>query len=170
MTLSYTTSRTETFTVAHAREIASRVATDLKRLQRFYGSPPDEWVDAYDAELVHLLKNDVVGSVVYGFKRNGKWTAATLRYTALAGGVLSASDDPGKILPGSDIGGAVFSSFLTYNARWSNLSDREQATIAQGCPFQRSEGAAPPLEAGYWVDDHKYTAGGRGLGRSTVRL
>jgi len=170
MTLSYTTSGTETFTIAHAREIASRVATDLKRVQRFYGAPSDAWIDAYEAELIHLLKNDVVGSVVYGYKRNEKWTAATLRYTALPGGVLSTNDDPGKILPGVDISGATFSSFLTYNARWIKLSAGDRAAIEKGCPFQRSEGVAPSLEAGYWVDDHKYTAGGRGLGRSTVRL
>jgi hypothetical protein len=45
MSSSYTTTDTESFTLVHARYIASKVATDLKRFQRFYGSPSDAWID-----------------------------------------------------------------------------------------------------------------------------
>lgn len=170
MSLSYTTSATETFTVVHARYLASKVATDLKRFQRFYGGPSDAWIDDYEAELIQLLKHDVVASVAYGFQRDGQWTAAALRYTALADGSLAADDDPGKIRPGFDVARAAFSSFLTYNAKWASLSAAERAEIRRGCPFPRVAGSSPPLEAGYWAEDLKYAAGGRGLGRSTVRL
>ena len=170
MTISYTISATETFTIVHARYLASKVATDLKRFQRFYGAPSDAWIASYEAELVQLLKHDVVGSVVYGFQRHGQWTAASVQYTTLADGSLAADDDPGKIQPGLDVGGAAFSSFLTYGAKWNRLSPAERAAIRAGCPFQREAGSSPPLEAGHWADDLKYAAGGRGIGRSTVRL
>ena len=39
MSYSYTLSETRTFTVTHARHMAAKVATDLKRMQRLYGSP-----------------------------------------------------------------------------------------------------------------------------------
>ena len=170
MTISYTTSASETFTIVHARYLASKVATDLHRLQRFYRSPSDAWIADYEAELVQLLKHNVVGSVVYGFQRHGQWTAASVRYTALPDGGLGADDDPGKIRPGLDIDGASFTSFLTYSGKWDRLSPAERTAIRAACPFQRNAGSSPPLEAGYWADDLRYAAGGRGIGRSTVRL
>lgn len=169
MSSSYTESGTESFTLAHARRLASKVATDLMRFQRFYLSPSDEWIDSYEAEITALLKEDVVESVVYGFKRNGAWTEAAVRYTARPGGLLSADDDPGKIRPGLDVVGAAFTSFLSYNSRWFGLTEVERASIKASLPFQRSSGSAPPLEAGIWADDLNYLAGGRALGRSTVR-
>lgn len=169
MSTSYTTSTVDTFSVVHARHIASKVATDLKRLQRFYNSPTDLQIDQFEGELIELLKHDVVDHVVYGFKRDGRWTEATVRYTSLLGGDLSTDDDPGKIRPGLDIARASFASFLTYNANWEKLSSEEQTSIRSSCPFQRTTSSTPGLETGYWANDLSYVAGGRGLGRSTVR-
>ena len=42
MSMSYTTNESETFSIIHARRIASRVATDLLRFQSFYGLPSDK--------------------------------------------------------------------------------------------------------------------------------
>lgn len=170
MSGSFSSTASETFSIIHARHIASKVATDLKRIQRFYGGvPADSDINDYEAELVELLKHDVVADIIYGFKRDGRWTEVVVRYKALAGGTLSTDDDPGKIRPGLDVANATFCSFLAYNRKWDNLSTAEQAAIRKSCPFQRSSGSSPPLEAGYWADDLKYSAGGRGLGRSTVR-
>lgn len=167
MTTSYTLS--ETFTLTHAKQIASRVAADLQRFQRFYGSPTDRWIADYEAELIVLLKHDVVSEVVYGFQRNGEWTEATVKYRALPGGTLGASDDPGKIRPNLDIAGAHFTSYLSHNSKWWGLAPDLQQAIEADCPFSRSGAPAPQLEAGYWADDHSYVAGGRGLGRSSAR-
>ena len=38
---SYTVAETQTFSVTHARHMAAKVATDLRRMQRFYGYPSD---------------------------------------------------------------------------------------------------------------------------------
>lgn len=166
---SYTSTATETFTVTHARYIASKVATDLKRFQRFYGSPTDHWIDQYEAELVGLLKHEAVDYVVYGFQRNALWTPASVRYRALPGGNLASDDDPGKIRPGIDVAGARFTSFLAYSTKWFALPLAERQRIEQDLPFQRSTATTPGLETGYWADDLNYSAGGRGLGRSSVR-
>ena len=160
---------TEAFTLTHAKHIASKVATDLLRFQRFYGSPSNEWIDKYEAELTVLLKHDAVDEVVYGFKRNGLWTMASARYVALPGGSIQADDDPGRIRPNLDVSGASFTSFLTYSSRWSSLTAIEQAMIERELPFKRTTDNTPGLESGRWVDDRNYVAGGRGLGRSTVR-
>lgn len=164
---SYTT--TDTFTITHARHIASKVATDLLRFQRFYKSPNNHWINLYEEELTILLKYDAVDTVIYGFKRNGLWTMASARYVALPGGSIRTDDDPGKIRPGFDVRSASFSSFLAYSSRWWDLSETARAQIKRELPFQRGIGSSSGLEAGHWAQDRNYSAGGRGLGRSTVR-
>lgn len=166
---SYTSTETNSFTVTHAKYIASKVATDLKRIQRFYGSPSDRSIDCYEGELAGLLKHDLVDNVVYGFQRNSLWTPASLRYRAIPGGTLVTDDDPGRIRPGVDISNARFTSFLIYSSAWFNLTSAERASIEKNLPIQRSTGSEPGLESGAWADDLHYTAGGRGLGRSTIR-
>ena len=170
MSSSYTTLGTisDIFTIAHARHIASKVATDLLRFQRFYGSPSNNWIDWYEAELIVLLKYDAVDTVVYGFQRNGLWTMASARYVALPGGSLRVDDDPGKIRPGFDVSNASFTSFLTYSSFWCNLPVATREGIERDLPFQRTVGSPSGLERGQWVSDRNYFAGGRGLGRSTV--
>lgn len=167
---SFSYTDTEAFTIAHARRIASKVATDLLRFQSLYnGVPSDATIDSYEKEIVEYLRHDVVESVTYGFKRDGKWTEAAVRYRALPGGILVTDDDPGKIRPRLDVAGATFTSFLVHNNNWSSKTAAERQAIENACPFQRSSGTEPPLESGYWADDRNYLAGGRGLSRSTVR-
>jgi hypothetical protein len=170
MMSSFSYTGTEAFTLAHAKRIGSKVATDLLRFQSLYGGvPTTDTIDDYEREIVEFLRHDVVESVTYGFKRNGMWTEAAVRYRALPGGTLVTDDDPGKIRPRLDVAGATFTSFLVHNNNWLNMTPTEREAIESACPFRRSSGTEPPLESGYWSDDLNYTAGGRGLGRSTVR-
>ena len=69
----YTTSTTASFTMTHAKYLSSKVAADLKRMQRFYGSPSDAWIADYEAELASLLKHGYLASVTYGYKRDGNF-------------------------------------------------------------------------------------------------
>jgi len=161
-----TYTQTETFTVTHARHIASKVATDLLRLQRFYGSPSDQQINAYEEELISLLKGDYLKEITYGFKRNGFWVEA-LRYHALPGGNLT-NDDPGKILPGIDVSETIFASYLVHNSRWYALTSEQQTAFYSALTIKRGHGTEPPLESGTWATSLIYSAGGQGVGRSMI--
>jgi hypothetical protein len=169
MSYSYTISETATFTVTHARHMAAKVATDLKRLQRLYGSPCDTDIANYEAEITELLKEGYLGTVTYGYRRDGKWIEPTLRYTArdLAGSAAN-DDDPGRIRPGTDISGASFYSYLTYSAAWNNEPATTQESFYKRLPFRRS-GAPEPGVNGHLIDDRTYSSGGRALNRASVR-
>jgi hypothetical protein len=169
MSLSFTLSESESFSITHARHMAAKVATDLKRMQRLYGSPSDAAIVFFEAEIIALLKEGYLGTVAYGFRRNGNWVEPTLRYTArdLAGGAAN-DDDPGRIRPGADIAGASFYSFLTYSAVWDSLSSDDQQKFKNGLPLQRG-GAPEPGVTGYLSGDRTYSAGGRALNRESVR-
>jgi hypothetical protein len=167
MSTSYTFSESETFTLTHAKHIAAKVATDLMRFTRFYSKPTLEAINKYEIELTALLKDGYLESVVYGFKRDGKWVEA-LRYHALPDGTLVADDDPGKIRPGTDVPGESFGSYLVKNKRWDSLTAAQQQAFNAALPFGRESAVEPTIENGVWSHGQNYSAGGRGIGRSTI--
>lgn len=168
MSYSSTITETTTFTVTHARHMAAKVSADLKRMQRFYGKPFDSDIDSYESEIVEMLKAGYLGTVTYGFKRNGDWIEPALRYTAreLAGD--AANDDPGRVRPGADVSGASFYSFMTYSSAWDRLTSDERSKFKGGLPFQRGSADEPGV-SGYLEQDRTYSAGGRALDRASVR-
>lgn len=169
MSYSYTQTETQTFTATHAKQLASKVATDLKRMQRFYGFPSDWEIERYETEAIELLKKGYLGTVTYGFKRDDKWIEPTLRYTAkqLAEG-NGVDDDPGRIQPGSNVSNASFYSYLTYSSLWDGLSSTEQDNFKKTLPFYRA-GASEPGINGILTSDKVYSSGGRSLERSIVK-
>lgn len=166
---SYTVSETRTFTLTHAKHIAAKIATDLKRLQRFYGQPSDATIADYEMEAIELLKAGYLGTLTFGFRRDDKWIEPTLRYTARDLFGASANDnDPGRIRPGANITGTFFYSYLTYTPAWEKQSLTEQDAFRRRMPFYRG-GAPEPSIDGYLASDFTYSAGGRALDRASVR-
>lgn len=169
MSLSYTQSNTTTFTLTHAKRLASKVATDLKRIQRFYGEPGEDRINRYKEEITSLLKNGYVSRITYGFQKDDKWIEPTLEYTDedLLG--RSADDDlPGLVKPGRDIKGASFGSYLEYSQSWYDLSQSERDEIKKSLPVSRSTSDKPGVN-GFFENDRTYSAGGRALNRRRVR-
>jgi hypothetical protein len=169
MSYSFTATETTSFTITHARHMAAKVATDLKRMQRFYGLPSDTSIAHYETEVIELLRGGYLAAVCYGFQLDGRFIEPMLKYTArdLAGGTTN-DDDPGRIRPGANVTGATFYSYLTYNSKWFALSSSQQATIERGLPVQRSN-ADEPAANGYLAVDRTYSSGGRALERASLR-
>lgn len=169
MSTSFSVSESQSFTIVHARHMAAKVATDLKRMQRLYGSPSDAQISAYEGELIELLKAGYLGVMTLGFHRDGKWIEPTLKYSArdLSGGFAN-DDDPGRVKPNKNIQGADFYSFLTYSAAWDKLTDAEKHAFKLSLPHYRSGSSEPGID-GYLEQDKTYSAGGRALSRSSVR-
>ena len=169
MSYSFSYTESSTFTVTHARHMAAKVATDLKRMQRFYGIPSDASIASYEAEVTELIKAGYLGTVTYGFKKDGNWIEPTLRYTARdLAGASANDDDPGRIRPGADISSAAFYSYLTYSAAWDKLTQAQQDAFKATLPFARG-GATEPGVSGYLTNDRTYSSGGRALDRACVR-
>ncbi|MGO0110802.1 HORMA-1 domain-containing protein [Pseudomonas putida] len=165
---SYSVAETQTFTLTHAKHMAAKVAADLMRLQRLYGKPSTESITDYEKEVSILLKAGFLGTVTYGFKRDGKWIEPTLQYTASELSSNGADDTPGRVRPNADVTGANFASYLTYNAAWDRASQSERDAVKAQLPFSRN-GADEPGVSGYLTSDRSYSSGGRALNRSTVR-
>jgi hypothetical protein len=169
MTSSYTISEATTFTVTHAKHMASKFAADLKRMQRFYDYPDDISIANYEIEVIELLKYGYFGTLTVGFKRDNKWIEPTLQYKARdLSNVAANDDDPGRLKPGANIDGALFYNYLTYSAAWDALSNADKEAFKMRIPVKRS-GAPEPTINGYLVEDRVYSSGGRALNRASVR-
>lgn len=169
MSNSFTNTESQTFTATHAKHIASKVATDLKRMQRFYNDPSDWRIETYEQELIEFLKKGYLDTVTYGFKKDDKWIEPTLRYTAKdLAGMSASDDDPGRIRPGANIVGATFASYMTYTSAYNNLGETLKKEFAKALPFDRT-GADEPGINGYLSTDKTYSSGGKALERSIVK-
>ncbi len=167
MTQTYSNERT--FTVTNAKYIASKVAADLKRVQRFYNAPNDSLIQSFELELVEFLKNGVLDSVTYGFQRNGQWIEPTLKYKAQElFGITTRDDDPGSIKPNADVTGASFCSYLNYNDSWARKTESERNEFYKNLPFIRTNGSEPSVK-GYLSNDLTYSSGDRALSRASVK-
>ena len=160
---------TVSFTITHARHLAAKVATDLKRMQRLYDLPLDADIDAYETEAVALLKAGYLEAVWYGFKHDGSWIEPTIKYTARELYDTSATDDdPGRIRRGADVSGARFYSYLIYSPAWDNLTTSERNAFEKTLPIHRCSAAEPAVN-GFLSHDLTYSSGGRALDRTSVR-
>ena len=169
MSNSFATTYSIAFTITHARHMAAKVAADLKRMQRFYGFPGDQRIDEFEDEIIELLKAGYLGTVTYGFRREGQWVEPTIRYTAQdLYGASATDDDPGRVYPGADISDTNFYSYLTHSVAWHNLTEADREAFEQRLPFKRT-GAPESSINGYLVTDRTYSAGGRALNRASVR-
>lgn len=169
MSTSYALTESTAFTVTHARHMVSKVATDLKRVQRFYGDPSDMRIANYETELIELLKAGFLSEVTYGYQRNGSWIEPTLRYTAKdLQGMAANDDDPGKVRAGADVSNASFCSFLTYSSAYYTASEATRAALHRALPFSRGDSGEPGI-SGYFSPDRTYSAGGQALNRQSVR-
>ncbi|WP_299216949.1 hypothetical protein [uncultured Dokdonia sp.] len=167
--MSYSNTFNNSFTITHAKELAAKVATDLKRMQRFYGAPSDSHISDLEAEMIELLKDGYLDKVTYGFQKDGDWTEPTIQYTARdLANTSGVDDDPGRIKPGADVKGAFFNSYLIYTSSWFNLSSEERNNYKNNLPIKRT-GAAEPGVNGYMLQDKTYSSGSKSLNRFTVK-
>lgn len=168
MSSSSTNTASSTFTIANARNVTSRVKTDLKLLQREYGSPSDEKIEDFGEEAAQLLNKKYLGTVKFGFRRDGDWVVA-LSYTANNDGTLGADERAGQISRGVDISGASFYSYLSYSAKWDEQTYDAQVAFKTTLPVQRTGATEPGSGNGYWEETKSYSSNGRGVTRKSLK-
>jgi hypothetical protein len=162
MTDSY--SESETFSISHARHIASRVAADMRQMSRYYGYPEESEIDDFLEEIAQYLVKGYLATFEMGFKHDGR-RLFTLYYEVLADGSLSDSR-AGGVPAGIDVEGATPFNFLKQSEGFYLLSQAEREAFKAKLPIKRVFGHAPVDGNGRWVsEDRSYAAAGTGLRR-----
>src|SRR5215218_8499854 len=142
--MSYSYTFSDTFTITHARHIASRMAADFRLMRIFYGKPSEEMIENYLEEVAQLLAKGYLASFEVGFKIGNK-RVVSLFYEAQADGSLSDSR-AGGVPSDADVSGARQFSYLTHSVEWWLLTDNERMTFEAKLPIQRT--AMPTPEDG----------------------
>ncbi|MDP9475221.1 MAG: hypothetical protein M3R38_05925 [Actinomycetota bacterium] len=162
MSYSYTSS--DTFTITHARHIASRMASDFRLMRLYYGKPSEEMIENYLEEVAQLFAKGYLDTFEVGFRR-GQKRVFSLFYKARADGALS-DDRAGGVPAGADVGGANQFSYLTYSTSWHSLTQNQRDAFRAKLPIHRTGSPEPEDGDGYWVSsDRSYAAGGTGVRR-----
>lgn len=165
MTGTYTTS--ETFTLTHAKYLASKVAADLLQMQLFYNRPFTEEINQYIDELTTLLVHGYLDSVDYGFKKDNKWLIQ-ISYS-VRNGSITTDDRSGSIYTAADVSGAAWSSYLRKNSKYNNQTQTEKDRIEALLPFPRVGQPESGFQPGTWVSDKNYYNGGTSLERKVFQ-
>jgi len=165
----FTTTASATFTLLHAKQLASRVSADMKPCQQLYGYPAtDDLISRFATELAHLLNEGYVSEYEFGFQRAGQ-RVVSCHYRVRDGDMSAANDRPGGIVSGVDITGAISFNFLTTNSKWASLSQAEKEAFNAKLPIQRGFGAPPSDGLGHWQEDKSYSAAGTVMNRRVFK-
>lgn len=163
--MTYSSTRSSTFTVTEARYVGAKIGTDLRLLHNLYGTPELADIEDYAEEAALLLKDGYLNTVDYGFKDGDAWKLR-LRYTATAGGQLR-DDPPGQLPSPIDIAGLSFYSYLTYSPKFFALLQSAQSAFKADLPITRTPASEPTLGSGIHSSGHGYGKNSAGVARNT---
>lgn len=162
MTISST--RSSTFTITNAREIAASVGADLRNLYTRYDQPDPNSIEMFTEELALYLKAGYLDFVQFGFRDGDRWVLK-LQYTAVAGGYLR-NDTPGNLPSAMAVVGHPFHSYLEQNSAFLGLSPEERAAFKAKLPTNRVSGTAPTANRVAATSGTQFSNNGRGVDRT----
>ena len=168
MTNSYSTS--ETFTLTHAKHLASKVVSDLYQCRKFYGEPSEAQIARYQDELIVMLAGGYVKDYEFGFKKNDLRVVSWQYLVNASGDLVGGADDrSGGIYARADISGATHFNFMSYSQAWLDLASNEQSIVRTKHSINRNAGYLPSDGSGYWQTDRTYSSAGVAIERKTFR-
>jgi len=152
MTMTYSYSGTESFTVAHARKLAGKVSADMNQCRLFYGSPSEADIESYREELVAMLARKFVDRYEFGFKTADDKRIVCWRYRVTVAGDLEGGRS-GGLHAKADIRGANLFNFLWTNVAWWGLSEPGRMTVRAEHSVDAKAASRQPTDrdTGFWT-------------------
>jgi hypothetical protein len=166
--MSYSTTRTATFNITSARYLASKIAADLRTMNRFYGHPALADIDNYAEEAALLLRDGYLDRVDYGLRRRlaGEWEwVLRLRYVVTPAGSLQ-DGNPGGVPATATTAGASFYSYLVKSASYHQLTTEARITVDRALPVSRTGAEETGTAAGTVNGNRTYSRDGTAVTRS----
>ncbi|QEG35823.1 HORMA-1 domain-containing protein [Bythopirellula goksoeyrii] len=165
----YTYTQSSTFTVTHAKHLASKIAADLNACSRLHGQPAISSVKSYNEELIELLRNGYLSRYEFGFKCDDK-RVLSWSYDITPAGNIETDDRAGKMSAYVDLSGTTFFNYVWYSGKYHGMNSDQQATFKGTHPINRTPGDPPADGVGYWTGTEKnYSAGGTEVSRRSFR-
>jgi hypothetical protein len=153
---------TYTVTETGARELAGKVASDLRQFALHYGEPELSEIPDYMQELEALLRRGYLSTYSFGYRRNG--SAVMAYHYVVAQGQLTGGR-PGGIDPSISVAGASYFNYVTYADSWWQLGISQRDAFRATLNIKRIHGEEPSYAGGVWVETRAYGVGGTELTR-----
>jgi Bacterial HORMA domain family 1 len=167
--VSHTITRSVTFTITSARYITSKIAADLRSMNRLYGEPELARIDDFAEEAALLLRDGYLDRVDYGLRRRGaygKWEwVLRLRYVATSAGTLQDAN-PGGVPANADTTGASWYSYLVKSSAFYGLRPGQRAAVEAALPVRRIGAAETGTGIGSLTGQRSYSRDGTALTRT----
>ena len=167
--MSYSTTRSATFSITSARYLTSKIAADLRSMNRLYGKPTLADIDDFAEEAALLLRDGYLDRVDYGLRRRnayGEWEwVLRLRYVATSAGTLEDAN-PGGVPANADDTGASWYSYLVTSSAFDRLTTAQQAAVKEALPVRRTGAAETGTGTGSWTGHRSYSRDGTAFTRT----
>lgn len=167
MTVSYTYTTSESFTLTHAKKLAAKVTADMHQCRRLYGDPTETDIASYNEELVVMLAGEYLSSYEFGYQKGDK-RIVSWYYTVTAAGDLEGGRS-GGLYAQADIIGASWFNFMTTSNSWAGLTEAGRNAVRAKHSINRVTGDPPADGSGHWVADRTYVSGGVAVQRKEFR-
>ncbi len=164
----YSATQSQTFTIADAKYLASRIKVGLTYLRLYCGILTEQSVENLTLEAAILLKAGLLEKVVYGYKKDGIVKYALIFTVNEQGQIEAANENPSPFDPPPYLEGATWFSFLTRRSN-PNLTSADRESIEQLLPIDRETGVEPSLSNGTLTNNDSYYRNGYGMTRSVYR-
>jgi hypothetical protein len=162
--MSMTQSSSQTFNIADAKRLTSKVIADMHQCQQFYKTPSDADIATYQEELIVLLNGRYVDRYEFGFKTANDKRVISWRYKVSAAGNLEGGRS-GGLYAKADISGSTWFNFMWYSDKWDQLSRSARDAIRGSYELKRGTGDPPADGTGHWVTGAAYVSGGVAMQR-----
>jgi hypothetical protein len=162
------TTGTTTFTRSHARDIAAKIAADLRQMNHHYGQPTLADIPKYLEEIIELLTAGYLRSFEDGWENSDGHRVVSLRYEVRDDGSIS-DGRAGGVYAHADVQNATHFNFVNYTQKFLNLPQADRDAFKAKLPIKRTPGSDRSDGNGYWEVDRGYASGGVGAERKTFR-
>jgi Bacterial HORMA domain family 1 len=168
--VSQSATRSATFSITSARYLISKIAADLRSVNRLYGEPELARIDNFAEEAALLLRDGYLDRVDYGMRRRNthEWEwVLRLRYTVTSAGALQDAN-PGGVPANADTTGASWYSYLVKSSAFGELTASQQAAVEAALPVRRigAVETSTSTGAGSWTGRRSYSRDGTALSRA----
>ena len=162
--MSITQSASQTFNLADAKRLTSKVIADMHQCQQFYKRPTDAGIARFQEELIVLLNGRYVERYEFGFKTADDERVISWRYRVSSAGNLEGGRS-GGLYAKADISGATWFNYLWHSDKWDQASQSVRDAVEASYELDRGFGDPPTDGAGHWVTGAAYVSGGVAMQR-----
>ena len=139
-----TQSASQTFNIADAKRLTSKVIADMHQCQQFYKTPTDADIAKYQEELIVLLNGRYVERYEFGFRTaNGK-RVISWRYKVSAAGNLEGGRS-GGLHARADVSAATWFNYLWHSDKWNQMSRSSREAVEGTYKLNRSSVTHPQM-------------------------